>query len=148
MDPLLGEAGAIAGYRLTVRAGSKVGRERFETLDAALDTLEQEARALAQTERRGTVDLRYREFAPVAQVAARVEVSGPGRLHAGVDLRGDGSAEAFTGRVRRRLVEQREGESPYDALRRVLADRPAPGAVRRRAIRLRAARPAGAGRGR
>jgi hypothetical protein len=107
-------------YRVTVRAGSKLRRERFEDLDEALDDLEREARVLAQTERRGTVDLRYREFAPVAQVAARVEVSGPGRLHAGVDVRGDGSAEAFTGRIRRRLVHQRDGESPYDALRRVL----------------------------
>ena len=116
-------------YRLTVRAGSKVTHADFAELGAALDALEQEARALAQTERRQTVDLRYREFAPVAQVAARAELRGPGRLRAGVDLRGDGSAEAFTGRVRRRLVEQREGESPYDALRRVLADRQAPGAT-------------------
>ena len=108
-------------YRLTVRRGSKVQRGDFDDLEAALDALELEMRALAQTERRGTVDLRYREFAPVAQVAARAELSGPGRLRAGVDLRGDGSAEAFTGRLRRRLVEPRDGESPYDALRRVLA---------------------------
>lgn len=110
-------------YRLTVRAGSKVRRERFEERGPALDALEREARALAQTERRAPVDLRYREFEPVGQVAARIELSGPGRLHAGVDLRGDGSAEAFTGRLRRRLVEQREGESPYDALRRAVAAR-------------------------
>lgn len=107
-------------FKLTVRAGPRVTRDGFDALGAALDALEREMRALAQTERRETVDLRYREFGPVAQVAARAELSGPGRLRAGVDLRGDGSAEAFTGRVRRRVVEQREGESPYDALRRVL----------------------------
>lgn len=108
-------------FTLTVRAGSKVSRDRFESLDAALDALEESMRALAQTERRETVDLRYREFTPVAQVAARAELSGPGRLRGGVDLRGDGSAEAFTGRLRRRVVRQRDLESPYDALRRTLA---------------------------
>ena len=107
-------------YTVTVRNGPKVEHHRFDALAPALDALEREMRALSQTERRRSIDLRYREFTPVHQVAARGELSGPGRLRVGVDLRGDGSAEAFTGRVRRRLVEQREGESPYDALRRRL----------------------------
>jgi hypothetical protein len=62
-----------------------------------------------------------REFAPVQQVAARAEVNGPRRLRAGIDLRGDGSAEAWTGRVFRRLVEVQPGEDAYAALRRTLA---------------------------
>ena len=115
---------AAKRYTLTIRNGPRVERARFDTLPATLDALEQRMDELAAT-RRDTVDLRYRRFEPVAQVAVRGEVAGPGRvlpaLRAGVDMRGDGSSEAYVGRVRRRLVEQRGGETPYQALRRVLA---------------------------
>jgi hypothetical protein len=107
-------------FTVTIRNGPKVERDRFGSLEPALDALEQRLRAIAGSERLDTVDLKYREFAAVQQVMARGELSGPGRLRAGIDVRGDGSAEAFTGRLRRRLLEQREGESPYDALRRAL----------------------------
>lgn len=60
-----------------------------------------------------------REFAPAQQVALRAELKGPKGLRAGIDLRGDGSAQAWTGRVGRRAVEQRPGEDVYAALRRV-----------------------------
>ena len=53
----------------------------------------------------------------------RVELSGPARLRAGVDVRGDGSSEAFRGRVRRSLIAQRGGESACDALARALGAR-------------------------
>jgi hypothetical protein len=55
----------------------------------------------------------------VQQVAARGQVDGP-RVHGGVDIRGDGSAEAWTGRWGRRLVEQKRKETAYRALRREL----------------------------
>ena len=107
------------GYTLTLRREGGTEKRRFDELAAALDALEEEGRAFAQTERRQGTRAFLREYEPVQIVALRAELSGGG-VRAGVDVRGDGSAEAFTGRLRRRLVEQRDGESPYDALRRAL----------------------------
>jgi hypothetical protein len=101
-----------------------VDRERYSDLDAALRAIEQHGHELESTadarERGGTL---MRRIEPVQQVVARLELAGPDRLRAGVDVRGDGSSEAFTGRLRRRLVEQRDRESAYDALRRALDGR-------------------------
>jgi hypothetical protein len=107
-------------FTLTIRNGPRVERERFDALEPALDELEQRMRALANTQRRDPIDLKYREFAAVQQVMARGEVAGPRGLRGGIDVRGEGSAEAFTGRLRRRLLEPRPDETPYDALRREL----------------------------
>ena len=111
-------------YTLTIRRGPRVQRERYDDLEAALGAVQRHGNELertAPTSARGGTFIRKIE--PMQQVIARLELSGPGRLRAGVDVRGDGSSEAFTGRVRRRLVEQRGRESAYDALRRTLDGR-------------------------
>jgi hypothetical protein len=109
-------------YTVTVRSKARVRKERHADLDAALAALERFARELAdRASARPAGGTLIRRLDPVQQVVGRVELAGPRRLRAGVDVRGDGSSEAFTGRVRRRLVEQRRRESPYQALRRELA---------------------------
>jgi hypothetical protein len=108
-------------YTLTVRSGAKVRRERFETLAEALAAIEQEGEELERAADAETVGgSLMRRLDPRQQVVGRLELAGPGRLRAGIDVRGDGSSEAFTGRVRRRLIAQRRRESAYDALRRAL----------------------------
>jgi hypothetical protein len=109
-------------WRVTVRTGPRVERRRAETLEQALDLLEAETRVAATTTRRGTIDVRVRRFEPADQVATRAELRGPG-TRAGFDVRGDGSVQAWTGRIRRRLVEPESGETQYDALRREVSAR-------------------------
>jgi hypothetical protein len=115
-------------FRLTVRYsathGAKVDHEHFEDLDDAIDGLSRRLGWLADDARRKRVDLGVREFDPVQQVAARLEVAGPSRLRpryaGGIDIRGDGSVEAYTGRVKRVVVELEDGESAVEGLRRAL----------------------------
>lgn len=88
--------------------------------------VEQRARSAASGSRLGPVDLRYRRYDPAQRVAARIEIAGPSRLlpaiRAGVDVHGDGSADAYTGRATRVAVEAEVGEPAWDALRRRLGD--------------------------
>lgn len=113
-----------ASYRLTVRDGPRVQRTRHPSLEAALDALQASSVELRRRPPREAIDLRVRRFEPVAQVVARAEISGPQRLmprvRAGLDVRGDGSAEAWVGRASRRVVEPQDGETSLAALRRVL----------------------------
>jgi hypothetical protein len=111
-------------YTVTIRVGPQVTRVRVPTLADAIDVLEVRLTTLGPAAQRTTQRALRREYEPVQQVSARGELSGPRRLmprvQAGADVRGDGSIETYRGRVRRELVAQEPGESPFDALRRVL----------------------------
>jgi hypothetical protein len=108
-------------YTVTIRQGPKVTRERYAELEAAVGAVEERGRKLALgADAQAVGGSLIRRIEPVQQVVARLELKGPNGLRAGVDVRGDGSSEAYTGRVRRRLVDQRTGEDAYGALRRAL----------------------------
>jgi hypothetical protein len=110
-------------YRVIVRRTGRTEKSRFGTLAEALDALETELRAAATVVRGAPTVKRAlgREYEPAQQVAVRGELRGPGGLRAGVDVRGDGSMEAFTGQLLRRPVEARDREDAWSALRRVVA---------------------------
>jgi hypothetical protein len=108
-------------YRVIVRRGGRTQKMRFSTPAAALDALETELRAAATAVRPTVARALGRDYEPVQQVAVRGELRGPGGLRAGVDVRGDGSAEAFTGRILRKVVAARDGEDAWAALRRAVA---------------------------
>ena len=114
-------------WKLTERAGPKVTRSLFGDMDRALDALESRGRELATAAPGEALDVKYKRFEPEQRVVARLELAGPERfvpsVRAGVDVRGDGSVEAFRGRVRRQVISEQRGENAYAALRRVLRER-------------------------
>ncbi|WP_028063118.1 hypothetical protein [Solirubrobacter soli] len=105
-------------YRLTVRRGPQVEKATRDTLTEALDTLE--AYATTAT-RRNAVEFVSRRYEPGDLVALRIELKGDG-VRAGLDVHGDGTAVAWTGRLRRAVIEPERGESPLDALRRAVTE--------------------------
>jgi hypothetical protein len=114
-------------WTLTIRDGPHVAHKRFQTLAKAIDAMEHELDEMAPSTKRRSIHVPGRSFDAARQVAIRAEVTGPGGFmstapRGGVDMRGDGSTEAYTGRLRRKLVELQTGETPYAGLLRALGD--------------------------
>ena len=103
-------------YKVVMRFGPRVEKERFGTLDEALAALDARIPSVSRRDQRSALG---RDYEPVRQVAGRLELHGPG-AHGGVDVRGDGSAEAYTGRIRKRVVVPEGRETAVQALGRAL----------------------------
>ena len=100
---------------------------RFDALDSALEALQNRVADLAYDAARRPPGTQLKRYTPAEQVVARIEVAGPEKrlasMHAGIDVRGDGSTEPYLGRVRRRALDSGPGEDGVSALRRALLKR-------------------------
>jgi hypothetical protein len=109
-------------WKVTVRHGSQVKRERFDSLDEAIE----EARARVDAVRRegGLPEISgFRDYAPDQRVHARIEISGPGLIRSpegGIDVMGDGTAIAYTGTIRKETIEADTLDEAFDRLRKEL----------------------------
>ena len=99
-----------------------MSREEFGSAADALDELRRQA---IQVLGEGPLKeaFAFRDISPGQQVAARFEITAPGRLRireAGMDVKGDGSLVPYEGTIRKEPIELPEGEDPYEALRQAL----------------------------
>jgi hypothetical protein len=110
-------------WKLTVRQGSEVDRERFGTLDDALGEARARVGAVQRGERLGEVSA-FRTYEPRQRVQARIEIWGRGLVRgpeAGIDVMGDGSLVPYRGAVRKRTLEAATLDQALERLREELA---------------------------
>jgi len=109
-------------FRLTVRRGPHVGKEKFEDLDEAIAVMERRVKDIRSE---GPLQARkmFREYDPGTQVAGRVEISTGGLLRtgdsAGIDVMGDGTLVAYRGGVHREELNPGQ-KGPFEAVRKAL----------------------------
>jgi hypothetical protein len=109
-------------WKLTVRHGSDVSHEGFDSLDAAVAAMRERALAIRAE---GPVQAvsSLRDFAPREQVQARLQLAGRGLIRkpvAGVDVRGDGSFVPYRGGVTREEMDPSDRDTPFDLVRETL----------------------------
>lgn len=111
-------------WRLVVRDGSKVRRSSYGSLEAAFDELQAETVEASNRPPAKEIDVKTRYYRPEDQVVMRAQLRGPQRfipkVRCGIDVRGDGSPEPWTGGSSRRDVDVRKGETAWQALKRTV----------------------------
>jgi hypothetical protein len=115
----------VPSWKLTVRHGSNVDHEAFDSLDEAVEAMR--ARALSIRSEGPVKQVSgFKDFEPGDQVHARLQLSTGGLLHkatAGVDVRGDGSFVPYRGGLLREELAPSGDLTPFDAVRETLAAR-------------------------
>lgn len=112
----------VATYRLTIRHGPKVARERFDDLDRAMDAMEGRVREIHSEGPLREINA-LRDYEPGERVKARLQLSTGGVLggrEVGIDVMGDGALVPYAGVLRRRRLSAGDGGTAFDAVREAL----------------------------
>ena len=111
----------VASYKLTIRNGPKVTREKHESLDGAIAALRAHTERIRREGNLPEVSM-FRTYEPGDQVKARLEISAGGVLRsrdAGIDVMGDGALVPFRGGVFRKELGAGDGDA-FAAIARVI----------------------------
>lgn len=114
--------GPLPKFKLTIRHGPKVTREKYPSLEEAVSSMRQVAERI-RTEGGLPEISAFRSYEPGARVEARLEISTGGPLRgrdAGIDVMGDGGVVPFRGGVTRRPLEPDDGADAFEAVEEAL----------------------------
>ena len=105
-------------WKVTVRHGPRVGREKFDSLDEAIDEARRRVDEIRREDRLPEITV-FRRHTPGQRVNARIEVTGPGLIgspEGGIDVMGDGHAIAYTGSVRKQQLDAHSLDDAFERL--------------------------------
>lgn len=112
----------MSKWKVTVRHGSSVGREKFATLDEAIADARRRVEEIRREGGLPTISV-FRQHTPDQRVHARIEISGPGLIRGregGIDVMGDGHAVAYTGAIRKETIEANSLDEAFEQLKDAL----------------------------
>jgi hypothetical protein len=112
----------VSKWKVTVRHGSSVGRETFDSLDEAIAYGRTRVEEVRREGGLPTISA-FRKHTPEQRVHARIEISGPGLIRGpegGIDVMGDGNAIAYTGAIRKEQIQADSLEEAFEELRDAL----------------------------
>jgi hypothetical protein len=112
----------MADWKLTVREGSDVDRQKFDDLDSALEAVRHRVEEITDRPGLGMVKA-IRDYEPSKLIKARIEVSGKGFISpptAGVDVHGDNSLLGYAGGVSRKPLDGKTVAEVVESLRKEL----------------------------
>jgi hypothetical protein len=113
----------VGKWKVTVRHGSSVGRERFDSLDEAIGEARRRIDEIRRDDRLPEITV-FRRHTPGQRVSARIEITGPGLIRSpegGIDVMGDGNAIAYTGAIRKETIEADTLDDAFERLATALA---------------------------
>jgi hypothetical protein len=114
----------VSKWKVTVRHGSSVGREKFATLDEAIAETRRRVEEIQREDGLPSITV-FRTHTSDQRVNARIEITGPGLIRhreGGIDVMGDGHAIAYTGAISKETIEADSLDEAFERLQQELAD--------------------------
>ncbi len=112
----------VGKWKVTVRHGSSVGREKFDSLDEAIDEAQRRVEEIRLESGLPAISV-FRTHAPDQRVHARIEISGPGLIRApegGIDVMGDGTVIPYSGAIRKERIGADTLDEAFERLQEAL----------------------------